>query len=427
MLKQLRLTPEGYLESRETPIARAGIQIYQNSDGTITREYRPHKEVSAIASIESFRLVPVTLEHPPGLIDSRTARAYQVGVTSDSVKYDRGFVKTTIKITDFDTIEKIKASGIHYLSAGYRCKIIREPGYFDGEPYDCIQSEIRGNHVAVVSNPRGGKELSLRFDANTALKTETIKQVIRLDNSYVIAMNTDEATREELLTYIEELSGRLEKSESERTDALEAAGFYEGKLVQTQEKIKELESVSSRVDSGESEKLRERLSEKQMQIDDLRERLDEANGTAQLLKTELSTLRASKERLESEIKTEKESRMDAIASSKIDYLRAITRASAFLPSGFRKEPDVSMSPTQVYRLAIETSLPTVKLDSDEPQYIEGMFKILEAQGTPSNNGRDLLKSQINSSMRTDASGVASLEGLKQKRQQESIEAWKVQN
>ena len=73
-----------------------------------------------------------------------------IGFTGELVeKVDDTFLKTSVTITDADTIEKIEA-GKTEVSAGYEAELEETPGVFDGEPYDCIQRNIIYNHVSLV-------------------------------------------------------------------------------------------------------------------------------------------------------------------------------------------------------------------------------------------------------------------------------------
>ena len=163
-IEKYELTPEGYLRCWST-IARTGVQEYTDSDGAIRREYRPESEVASPESLASFAGKAITLQHPPVLLDSANTKDYQIGFTGTEVVYDDGFVRAVMTITDADAIERIMRGDVKEVSAGYKVDYNPTPGVSDkGENYDGIQTDIIGNHVAVVRRGRAGPQVKLHLD-----------------------------------------------------------------------------------------------------------------------------------------------------------------------------------------------------------------------------------------------------------------------
>jgi len=163
-IEKYEVTPEGYLRAWAT-IARTGVQMYSDADGSVRREYRPEEEVASPESLASFAGKAITLEHPPILLDSANTKDYQVGFSGTEVVYDNGFVRAVMTITDKDAIEKIMKGDAKEVSAGYRVEYDSTPGVTnDGENYDGIQRAISGNHIAVVRRGRAGPQVKLHLD-----------------------------------------------------------------------------------------------------------------------------------------------------------------------------------------------------------------------------------------------------------------------
>ena len=163
-IEKYELTPEGYLRCWST-IARTGVQMYTDSDGSIRREYRPESEVASPESLASFAGKAITLEHPKVLLDSTNTKDYQIGFSGTEVVYDNGFVRAVMTITDQDAIERIMRGDAKEVSAGYRVNYEANAGVTDsGENYDGIQKEISGNHIAVVRRGRAGPQVKLHLD-----------------------------------------------------------------------------------------------------------------------------------------------------------------------------------------------------------------------------------------------------------------------
>lgn len=144
-------------------IARIGVQKYRQPDGTIRLEYRPREEVMRADSLATFERVPVTNDHPPEKVTARNAKRYGVGVVEAGVREDGEHVVASLLFLDAETVEQIDAGKVE-LSCGYECDLDKTPGVYNGERYDAIQRNIRGNHVALVKNGRAGSA-RLRLDA----------------------------------------------------------------------------------------------------------------------------------------------------------------------------------------------------------------------------------------------------------------------
>ena len=167
-IEKYELTPEGYLRVWAS-IARTGIQHYTDADGSIRKEFRPESEVASPESLASFAGKAITMEHPPALLDSENTKDYQIGFTGSEIVYDNGFVRAVMTVTDRDVIERIMHGDVREVSAGYRVNYDPTPGVTDsGEHYNGIQTEISGNHVAIVRRGRAGQQVKLHLDRQDA-------------------------------------------------------------------------------------------------------------------------------------------------------------------------------------------------------------------------------------------------------------------
>jgi len=163
-IEKYETTPEGYLRAWAT-IARTGVQMYTDVDGSIRREYRPETEVASPESLTSFGGKAITFEHPPILLDAQNTKQYQIGFTGTDIIYDDGFVRAVMTITDQEAIDRIMRGDAKEVSAGYRVEYDPTPGITEnGEHYDGIQKSISGNHVAVVRRGRAGPQVKLHLD-----------------------------------------------------------------------------------------------------------------------------------------------------------------------------------------------------------------------------------------------------------------------
>ena len=170
-----RRTPEGFLHMKAR-IGRAGLQDYKAGEiggplhataETPVRVYRPPDEVFDPASLASFAGKPVTLDHPPAMIDSGNWKSFAVGHSGAAVARDGDHLATDLVITDATAVAKAEQGS--ELSNGYWADFDFTPGLTpEGEPYDAVQRNIRGNHIALVDQGRCGPSCTVAAGTDAA-------------------------------------------------------------------------------------------------------------------------------------------------------------------------------------------------------------------------------------------------------------------
>jgi len=173
-------TDQGYLRAPAT-ITKTGVFAYRLPGGKTRRELRLPDEVFCADTLASFGIAPLTNGHPPAMLNSRNTARYQVGSVVEP-KQDGNHVAAFVQVTDADAIEAAEA-GRRELSCGYHCDLEPRagftdgiPGVPDGQPYDAIQRNIRGNHVAMVDKGRAGSTVQLRLDGADAFQIQPDEQ-----------------------------------------------------------------------------------------------------------------------------------------------------------------------------------------------------------------------------------------------------------
>lgn len=152
-------TEEGYLVCYGTA-AKSGVMSYYTADGKELRDYVPPDTLRN--SVKSLINKPLTLEHPPGLIDSKTAKKYRIGVVLDAW-YDEGGAQQCVKllVDDAVAVSKIETREITQLSPGYRVTRQR----VEGGEYNRVQTARENNHLALTKHARGGTETAIHLDS----------------------------------------------------------------------------------------------------------------------------------------------------------------------------------------------------------------------------------------------------------------------
>jgi hypothetical protein len=155
-------------------LTRTGVFQYREADGSIRRELRTPEEVFAQPAMDSFELVPFVDEHPyaeNGEVTAQNAKRLQGGSVG-RIKRETDKLNGEVMVTDEGMVAKI-LSGKTAVSAGYYCDREWTPGVTsDGQPYDCIQRNIRANHVALVQVGRAGPEARIRLDSDEAVQLD---------------------------------------------------------------------------------------------------------------------------------------------------------------------------------------------------------------------------------------------------------------
>lgn len=167
-LGEPRLTRDGYLVA-DAKIARTGIQLYAGKevdpenrqgwrDKALVRVYRPESEVFSTDAMASFAHKPITDDHPSEAVSSKNWKAHSVGMTGNEIARDGAFIRVPMVVMDAASIQNWK-DGKRELSCGYESQIVFDAGTTpEGEAYDAIQTNIRGNHLAIVGRGRAGSE-----------------------------------------------------------------------------------------------------------------------------------------------------------------------------------------------------------------------------------------------------------------------------
>lgn len=159
-----------WFEIKANPLSRVGVFDYMGAQlpgapdpGKRYKVYRPAEELGAPACLDSFRLVPFIDEHEMlGATEDGLTPAERKGVggvIGDSVTFDGEYMRGNIKVFSQALANEIRNK--KELSLGYRCSYDWTPGVFNGQTYDAIQREIRGNHVALVKRGRMGPDVAV--------------------------------------------------------------------------------------------------------------------------------------------------------------------------------------------------------------------------------------------------------------------------
>lgn len=163
-----KITREGYFVA-DALVARANnVQDYRAAElgladrapNDVIRVFRPEAEVFAVDSLKSAGHLPITLDHPPHMVDANNWRDYAKGQTDGEVLRDGEFLRVPLRITDADAVDSVLKDRQEF-SLGYQAEIRLESGSWMGQDYDAVASNFRYNHLAACRAARGGPELRI--------------------------------------------------------------------------------------------------------------------------------------------------------------------------------------------------------------------------------------------------------------------------
>lgn len=155
-------TNEGYLIDHPI-LTSCGIFEYTNPDGSIRRELRLPEHVFAEESLKTYKGKPIIITHEAGVVNKGNVDREQIGTILTDGYQDGDDVRAEIIIHDTDAM---KECGLKELSLGYNLDLVEEPGTWNGEPYDAIQTNIAINHLALVASARAGEQARLNIDGS---------------------------------------------------------------------------------------------------------------------------------------------------------------------------------------------------------------------------------------------------------------------
>lgn len=191
---------QGFLH--DTPVVTStGIFKYTKPDGSVRRELRLPEHIFSKESLASYMGKPIIITHEAGFINKENVMQEIVGTILTEGFRDGDDVRCKIVIHDIDKVKKIP---YRELSLGYNLDLVEEPGEWNGEPYDAVQTNIRINHLAIVQKARAGDQAHLNLDGKSGEVDDKNKNEGGNEGMPNNEMNSDsiDMTPEELLEAI---------------------------------------------------------------------------------------------------------------------------------------------------------------------------------------------------------------------------------
>ena len=188
------------------PISKVGVFDYLGS--SISDECEPNKIYKVYRSGATLQGSVPTWDNPPkpfindhemlgeGFteVDDRPVQ----GVITNP-QYDDGVLYADITVYSESLKEAIE-NGKKELSLGYFCKFEKQSGEYEGEHYDYVQTNMVGNHIALVDAGRCGGDVKV-FDHKCVMDSFdiTVEQLKKNCDSVIIESEEETATKDETM------------------------------------------------------------------------------------------------------------------------------------------------------------------------------------------------------------------------------------
>ena len=167
----------GYMHVERSNITKEQIAPYYGDEiagyeglglnpGKVYYMYRPAAELEKAA--DTFNGLPLLFEHHD-INAANIPKDKVIGSLGTDAANDAPYLHNSLIVTDAEAIAAIESGDYKELSSAYQYETEMTPGMFNGEHYDGIMRNIRGNHVAIVREGRAGPDVAVA-DSGSKIK-----------------------------------------------------------------------------------------------------------------------------------------------------------------------------------------------------------------------------------------------------------------
>ena len=157
--------------------AQTGVFPYMDyNQGKVVMELKHPDHLLSEDAVNQLKHLPITDEHPWGLVNLGNSTELVKGLTGSAPKVDGEKLVVDGAIFDSALAAQVMAGQKSECSLGFECDLVEESGEYNGQHYDRIQTNYRFNHLAMVPEGRCGPECKAVLDNN-----EPVAVQVRLD------------------------------------------------------------------------------------------------------------------------------------------------------------------------------------------------------------------------------------------------------
>ena len=259
----------------------------------IYKIYRPADELEKSAS--TFNNLPLLSDHIQ-ISSFSPKKDMHIGSLGTDIRIEGDKLIGSLIVIDQKYIDKIESDEIVGLSCSYSYVPVIESGSYNGKDYDIKMTEIAGNHIALVKDPR----VSIAGVSDTKEKINNFKKGKNMFKTlFKIFAKDSEVSKEDIVKAILAMSKReAEEFEGGEAEQLEAIAELVKKLeapkaedeTNTEDKPK---NEDGEVQTGEPEKTKEEVNaEDEDLVVSADEDMDEEKASASDSKTLFKKIKA---------------------------------------------------------------------------------------------------------------------------------------
>ena len=117
----------------------------------------------------TFNNIPLLDQHVAVSAESHKPE-HIVGSTGTDAEYAHPFLRNSLVVWAKKGIDAVQSEKKKELSSAYRYRADMTPGVFEGQKYDGVMRDIKGNHVALVEEGRAGSDVVVGDSVNPAIQ-----------------------------------------------------------------------------------------------------------------------------------------------------------------------------------------------------------------------------------------------------------------
>jgi uncharacterized protein len=177
---------DGRLHVELTPISKACVNEYLGKEipgweelgldpEKIYRLLRDPKELEK--AVPTFNNIQLLDEHEPVNVE-KPEKDMVCGATGTDAVFEAPYLKNSLVVWTAEAIEGIESKQVREISSAYHYVPDMTPGTYEGESYDGVMREIRGNHVALVSRGRAGPDVVVADGLSIATQWKMVEHAL---------------------------------------------------------------------------------------------------------------------------------------------------------------------------------------------------------------------------------------------------------
>lgn len=186
---------------------------------------RPAEELEKAAA--TFNKLPLLDRHiPVGPIDLENpeVKRHLVGSTGEIAKFEHPYLTNSLVIWTEGAKEGVRSKSQTELSCAYRYEFVVSPGVFEGQPYDGYMTNIRGNHVALVTEGRAGHDVVVQ-DQGLVSEESVVARLV--DIKKCINEHLKPCAEEKRRLVLDDCTGAIDVAIHHLLDSMEEKPTYE--------------------------------------------------------------------------------------------------------------------------------------------------------------------------------------------------------